>query len=61
MLLGQDQLTHSMNIVQEIIKKYLKAEESAVNERIKEYTAKQQELFSSLKARAFQDKTAIFR
>jgi protease II len=50
-----------MNIVQEIIKKYLKAEESAVNERIKEYTAKQQELFSSLKARAFQDKTAIFR
>ena len=60
-LLGQEQLTHSMNIIKESIKKYLKAEEAAMNRRIKEYTEKQQEHFSLLKSRAFQDKAAIFR
>jgi len=50
-----------MNNVQDLVKKYLANEESAMEKRIQEYTAQQKELFAALKARAFQDKTAVCR
>lgn len=60
-LVNRDQLVHSINSIQDLVKKYLTNEESAMQKRIQEYSAQQKELFAGLKARAFQDKTCVCR
>ncbi|KAJ7373699.1 hypothetical protein OS493_011308 [Desmophyllum pertusum] len=59
-LLGQDTISLAMVSVQEQVKKYLEAEENAMNERIRKFIEKQKVALASLQSRVFKDKQAVY-
>lgn len=59
-LLGQDRISLAMVSVQEQVKKFLQAEEDAMNERIRKFVAAQKEAFTTLQAQVFKDKQAVY-
>ncbi|XP_032233015.2 uncharacterized protein LOC5508361 [Nematostella vectensis] len=61
LLLGQDSVTVAMASVQEALKKYLKSEEAAMKERIRQYTEQQQQNFMALQSQALKDKSSVYR
>lgn len=58
-LLGQDRISLAMVSVQEQVKKFLQAEEDAMNERIRKFAAEQKAAFTTLQAQVFKDKQAV--
>lgn len=59
-LLGQDTISLAMVSVQEQVKKYLEAEENAMNERIRKFVEEQKAGYSSLQSQVFKDKQAVY-
>lgn len=59
-LLGQDRIPVAMVSVQEQVKKFLQAEEDAMNERIRKFVAEQKRAFTALQAQVFKDKKAVY-
>jgi hypothetical protein len=47
--------------VQEKVKRFLKCEEDAMQERIRKYTEEQRRLYTAVQSRAHSDKRAVLR
>lgn len=59
-LLGQDTISLAMVSIQEQVKKFVEAEESAMKERVRKFAEEQKAQFASLQSQVFQDKQAVY-
>ena len=58
---NNDSITSAGTSVQEHIKRYLKSEEEAMEERIRCYTAEERKQFARVQSQAFNDKKVMLR
>lgn len=59
--LSNDSISTAGVCVQEHVKRYLKSEEEAMEEKIRRYTEEQKNQFAMVQSRAYNDKRAMLR